>query len=312
MRNLYLLLIAFLQLQKISAQDYAVKLSSKRLDNKNVEIFYEKSKPGSYTVALKFSAITNTYQSAESVLPVNSSSGILLTLRPVDKEQSINYGYTYSYILGKLNPKIKEDFCYILPYKIGKKVRVGEMGFVNERYFGAEKSSDWKSYSVSTKQQDTVTAIRKGMVVQIIDTFDDTNLEGVAYTSAKNKIIVEHEDGTLLRYSGFKKGSVSVELGEVVLPGSVLGINALSRNAYYSISLLLYYLNSANFESLQGQTLSNPKSLNKILTPKFTFDGITCDLIENQKEYTVFSNEEIITRELSNKELKKYKVSKGE
>ena len=298
-------------MQNTSAQEQVLKLSSKRLDNKSVEISYEKSKPGSYTVALKFSNLTNTAQSSESVSSINSSSGILLTLRPTDKNQGINYGFTYRYIIGKLKPKVKEDFCYILPYTVGKKVRVAEMGYVNETYFGAEKQSDWKSYSMITNQQDTVTAIRKGEVVEIIDKFEDANSENVAFTSAKNYLIVEHEDGTLLRYSGFKRGSITVQLGDAVLPGSVLGINSLTQNNYYSVSLLLYYLSSANFESLKGQTLSSPKSLYKILTPKFTFDGTTCAIIENKKEYTVFNSEEIITRELSKKELKKYQASKG-
>ena len=310
MRNILIIFIALLLLQKASAQDQTLQLSSKRLENRNVEISYEKSKPGDYTVAIKFNNLTNTSQSAEAVFSVNGSSGILLTLNPTDKNQSINYSYSYRYIKGKLNPKFKENFCYILPYKIGTKVRAVEMGYVNEKYFGAEKPTDWKSYSFYTKQQDTVTAIRKGLVVEIVDKFDDTHSGSVAYTSEKNYLIVEHDDGTLLRYSGFKRGSIVVQLGEDVLPGSVLGINTPTQNADYSISLLLYYLNSVNFESLEGQTLSNPKSLNKILTPKFTFDGTTCDVVENRKEYTAFNNEEIITKELSKKELKKYEASK--
>ena len=309
MKNLSLIFIALLLFQNTCAQDQALRLSAKTLDNRNVEISYEKSKPGSYTVAIKFNDLTNTYQSNESVYTIDNSRGILLTLKPQNKDQGIGYGYKYSYIRGKINPKFKENFCYILPYKPGIKARIVEAGYVNERYFGAEKSSDWKSYSIITNQQDTVTAIRKGVVVEIVDKFDEKSAGSVAYTSEKNYIIVEHEDGTLLRYLGFKRGSITVHPEETVLPGSMLGINTTTQNDHYSISLLLYYLNSANFESLKGQTLSSPKSLYKILTPKFTFDGTTCDVVENKKEYTVFNNEEIITKEMSKKELKKYQSS---
>lgn len=310
MKKRYLFFIAILSLQNSFAQDQALRLSSKTLDSKNVEISYEKSKPGTYTVVVKFSDLTNTYQSTETVFTVNNDRGILLTLKPQNKDQGIGYRYKYTFIRGKLNPKFKEDFCYILPYKIGTKLRAVEAGYVNEKYFGAEKSSDWKSYSMITNQQDTVTAIRKALVIEVVDKFDDANSGDVAYTSAKNYILVEHEDGTLLRYSGFKKGSITVQPDDDVLPGTALGINAPLQSGHYSISLLLYYLNSANYESLQGQTLSSPKSLNNILTPKFTFDGTTCNFIENNKEYTVFNNEETITRELSKKELKKYQSSK--
>ena len=185
------------------------------------------------------------------------------------------------------------------------------MGYANEKFFGAQKQSGWKSYSMSTKQSETVTAIRKGEVVDIVDTFEDANSENVAFTTSKNHLIVEHEDGTLLRYSGFKRGSIAVQLGDGVVPGSVLGINSPNQNANYSISLLLFYLSSANFESLQGQTLSNPKSLYTILTPMFTLDGIACTVLENRKEYSAYNSEEIITREMSKKELKKYQGTQG-
>src|SRR5690606_34266959 len=147
MRSFFLIFIALFLLQNTSAQDQILKLSSKTLENRNVEIFYEKSTPGSYTVAIKFSSLTNTSQSSESVYTINGISGILLTLRPTDKNQGIAYSYKYSYIRGKLNPKFKDDFCYIFPYKVGRKVKSAEMGFANERYFGAEKQPDWKSYS---------------------------------------------------------------------------------------------------------------------------------------------------------------------
>lgn len=134
MRNLFLIFIALILLQNISAQDPTVQLSSKRLDNNNVEISYEKSKPGSYTVAIKFDNLTNTSQSPETVFAVYSRSGILLTLKPTDPNEGIGYSYKYNYVRGKLNPKVKENFCYILPYKVGKKVRISEMGYVNEKY----------------------------------------------------------------------------------------------------------------------------------------------------------------------------------
>ena len=311
LRNIYLIFSALYVSHHASAQDRVFEIMPKMLENRSVEMNYVKSRPGSYTVAINFINLSNTLQSSESVLSVNGNSGILLTMKPINKDEGVRFSsYIFIPIRGKLKPKFKEDFCYVLPYKVGKKVRVAEMGYANEKFFGAEKQSDWNSYLVSTNQPDSVTAIRKGVVVEIFDKSADTNSEIVAFTTEKNYLIVEHEDGTLLRYSGFKQGSITVPLGETVLPGSVLGINAQTQKDHYSISLLLYYLNSADFESLKGQSLSKPKSLYKILTPKFTFNGSTCDLIEMNKEYTVFNSEEIIKQELSKKELKKYEASK--
>ncbi len=145
------------------------------------------------------------------------------------------------------------------------------------------------------------------MVVDIVDKFDN-DTENIEYTSRRNYIIVEQEDGTLLRYSGFQQGSITVKTGETVVPGTALGMN-IQRNNHYQISLLLYYLNSADFESLRNQTLSRPKSLYEIVTPMFALNGDSCTVLENNHEYIAFHNDAIITRELSKKELKRYHSS---
>lgn len=285
------------------AQERKLELNSERKADKSVEISYTKKEPGYYTVVLNFSELTNSSRPQETI-SVNGNAGTLLTLKPTDPNQHIGYRYGYRYIRGKFKPRLNADFCYLLPYAPGIKCEVVEAGYANQRYFGAEKPADWKSYFFYTDKEEVVTAVRKGIVVEVVDEFE--TIENIEFTTRQNAVIVEHEDGSLVRYLGFKKGSLKVTPGDIVLPNTPLGVNTFRSKNRYGISIFMYYLSSLDFESLQGQTLAKQKSLYSIITPRFVIDNTSCILLENRKTYTSFSSKEMITKEMSKREIKKY------
>lgn len=185
------------------AQLRELELSALRMDDNSVDINFEKTSPGSYTVVIDFNNLSNTRQPLDKEYTIVGYKGKVLTLTPENKTQGIGYGYSYSFIRGKYKPRVDKDFCYVLPYSPGVNCIVGESGFANEKYFGATKPDDWKSYFFSTTEEEPVTAIRKGTVVNIEDKYTD---DGKAeFTTNKNSLIIEHEDGSLARYVGFKK-----------------------------------------------------------------------------------------------------------
>ncbi|MBO9594644.1 MAG: hypothetical protein J7599_17200 [Niabella sp.] len=289
-----------------AAQENLLRITARQKDDRSVELYCEKDVPGNYTVVLNFPELTNASQPSK-IYNIDGHGGIVTTLRPEDKSKNIGYRYSYRYIPGRLKPRVNSDFCYILPYPPGTPCKAVEAGFVNERYFGAEKPADWKNYFFYTSKEETVTAVRKGLVVEITDKYESSNKEDLEYTSRANAIILEQEDGTLVRYRGIQKGSVKVAVGDVVYPGDALATNAAVSKNRFGVSVFIYYLGSADFESIQGQTLSRPKSLYKIVTPKFSIDGNGCTLLESGKKYTAFSNADLITKEMSKKEQKKNK-----
>ncbi|WP_346237400.1 hypothetical protein ABDK00_018370 [Niabella insulamsoli] len=288
------------------AQTKTIELSSETRPDRSVDISYRKTDPGYYTVVLNFSDYTNTSKPL-AMHSISGVSGRLISLKPTDKDKSIGYSYRYTYIRGKLEPRVHKDFCYVLPYNNGVKCTVVEAGFAPQRYFGAEKPADWKSYFFYTTQQQPVNAIRKGVVVETADTFDDP--VDVEFTTRKNRVIIEHEDGTLAIYRGFEKGSVAVKVGDAVFPGTLLGSNIRSSKKLFGISIHIYYLASIDFDGQKKQTLSTQTSLYRSVSPKFTTAGKQCAALENMSEHTALLNEELITKEMSKKELKKYKAT---
>lgn len=283
----------------VTAQEKKVQVKTTINKDRSVSFTAEKQSYGTHTIVLNFNNLNNTSSVNNPVYKLKYSSDNFLTLTPTNRDQGIAYSYSYRYILGELNPKYNPLYIYTLPYANGKKVRVAESGFVNATYFGATTPEDWKAYRFYTETPDTVVAVRKGTVVSITDTYDE-DIKSVQYTSKVNTVVIEHLDGTIATYRGFKKGIFAKE-GQVVYPGTPLGINNLS-NERYNISLMITYLKSVDFESRNN--LAQSKSLYGFVTPHFYTVENANEVLVSQKYYTAALTPDIVQKEMTKKELK--------
>jgi murein DD-endopeptidase MepM/ murein hydrolase activator NlpD len=288
---------------KTVAQERIIEVNTIRNSNNTVDFFYVKNKPGSYTVKLKFNNVSNS-DATEQIEVVKYDSGNLMTLVPLDIKKAISYSFSISYILGNFRPKVDSLFQYILPFKNGKNKTIFESFNMNEKYFGAEKPETWKSYYIESKTADTVYAMRKGIVVEIINEFVTDTL--VKSTTKKNRIIIEHSDGTLASYKGFKLNTIRVKLGETVYPATPLGIVDQNRDKLHFFNFSVYYLGKDTFDRDPDATLKTAKSGYHYLTPYFyTKKGVVKIIPKNK--YTADDNETIVTKEFTKKELKNRK-----
>lgn len=276
-------------------------------EDKSIDLNYEKKLPGSYYVFIEFSDVTNCYTNEYKGV-ITGYSGRLLSLKPINAQQGIGYSLKYSAVMGIPNPKVDSLFQYTLPFKIGKKVKIYEAGNIGEKYFGSEKPANWKSYVVHFKSPDTIYTMRKGIVVKLVNEYDEDASITKHYTSKRNSIIIEHEDGTFAEYKGFKKNSFKVKLGQIVYPQTQLGIvelfNKLENN--YRFDFSIYYLfNLKSIGNNEKQTFKNNGGRYKFLTPQFlTSEGLI--VVESKKEYAASFNEAILLQEMTRSEKKKY------
>ena len=289
----------------LKAQENVLKVTSNINTDKSVSFTADKSVPGTYTIVLKFNSISNCNYFPNENYAINDNRNNFLTLRPSNKQQGIGYSYNYTYIKGKLNPKYDPNFVYLLPYQKGVKVKVTEAGFLNAAYFGTETPPDWKVYRFFTDNADTVTVARKGIVISVQDIYEESS-EDLAYTTKVNQIEIEHEDGTIARYRGFKKG-IFVKLGQKVLPAEPLGISSKTgTNGNYNISFTLSYLKTVDFESVRSKNLKGRKSLYGFITPYFCIEENTNSILQNRAQYTAITPIEIVKTELTKRELKTF------
>ncbi|MBB6501030.1 hypothetical protein [Pedobacter cryoconitis] len=290
---------------KVNAQENLITVASKTNKERGVEINYEKNVPGTYTLILKFNTLNNSSGAKEKSYTLKSSSGSLVTLSPINKEQNIEYSFNYSYIKGKLNPKYNSNFSYILPYKNGTKTQIAEVGFIGEAYFGGTTAEDWKVYRFYTKQADSIAAVRKGIVVEVRDLYEPEASAGLTYSDKINELTIEHADGTLATYRGFKKGSFVVRQGQTVFPGTTLGLNTKETGSdLFGVNLLITYLKSVDFEGMKNRSIQSSKSFYGFVAPHFYTVGNADTVLTAQQEYVVADTPEIRTQEFTKKELK--------
>lgn len=274
--------------------------------DRSVDFNYNKTDPGTYTVIVNFSNLTNTVP-RQQFHTAKHFSGKLFTLSPINKEQGIGYSYRYTYIRGQLKPRYQPDFLYLLPYSDGVKVRATESTFLRATYFGDTTPEDWKAYRFHTREQQTVTAARKGRVIDLIDIHEQSELSGVSYTSQVNELTIEHEDGTLAIYRGFQKGSFQVKLDETVFPGTPLGLNSKYEDrSEFNVSMMVFYLKSIELDG-GSSSLSKSKNYYGYITPYFHTMESASTQLTNRQEYTAKADDGIRQKEMTRRELRQLK-----
>ncbi|MDO4782532.1 MAG: hypothetical protein Q4A09_04850 [Capnocytophaga felis] len=295
MKNV-LLICLFLSGFHLIAQN-EITVETKPNDDNSVDFLYTKRDALSYTLILKLSNVTNSYDTPAPHYIIKGNSGKLFTMKPHNKEQGIGFSYSYRYVQGVFEPhKIDKSFPYLLPFAKGKEVYVSESTYVLERYMNRPAPKGWKAYAFEGQALDSVFAIRKGVVI-FVEQGKDIN-HNASYTSEKNMIVVEHQDGSFAEYKGFRKNGINVKVGTTVLPNDYLGGLIQVEAPEKHLSLVIYYL-SALSEGEKNTEYS-------YITPNFlTEDGIAP--LVSGKTYKTVINTEVLTKEMTRKEKKKYK-----
>ena len=298
-----LLLVAF-----VAFGQNPIEINYVKNQDNSVSFYYKKIVPGSYLVQVYFEELTNTRAANSETKVIRNSSGQLLTLKPERAENQIGFRFSYRYFKGDFNSKVRSNFPYILPFKKGKTVTPKELYSIENIHFNSELPKNWKAYSFDFTKEQMVKAIRKGVVVEIVNHYTADTLRKIDYYSKNNSITIEHKDGTVASYQGFDKNKIKVKLGEIVYPQSELG--GLAK--YDSRSLYRLYLTVFYYETVQGKSLQKIKSKDdyqvSYLTPNF-FQNDDIIQVDSGVEYIVQYDKKTLFKEMKRRDIKKFKAS---
>ena len=303
MKNLILILliplISFGQ-KDIIEVNYVINL------DKSVSFNYKKNHPGSIFLILEFNSLNNTRANTFKRV-ISSPSGSLTKLKPTNPDEGIGFQYSVQYYEGNLNSKIDYDYPYILPFDKGKSNFANELYSLENTYLKKELPKNWKSYSFEFKKSEIVRAIRKGIVVEIINKFKSKSDNVYSYYSEQNYIKIEHKDGSIASYKGFGNNQINVKIGQQVFPQTKLGELA----KYDSRERYRLYLSLYSFKIIEGKSLNKIKSSDieiNYITPKFYINGEIKEL-KNRERFEVDYNEDVLFKEMRRREIKRYKSS---
>lgn len=294
------LTISFLLIATLAFSQNTILLKSERNADNSYQITYTKDLPGTYCIYLNFSSYENTMKPERKFL-VNDYSGILTTLKPIINSKSVSFSYSYTYRRGIPNPKIDSTFVYLLPFKNNKKVGVQFLNNLEAKYFDKDEPKNWKSFLFLSNQPDTVCAVRKGLVVKVIDNFTIDTSYVYSYSSKRNMIMIEHKDGTFAKYQGFNGKNIFVKEGDTVLPNQPLGtLIQYDKKGNYQLRFSIDYLTENPNEDSKSTKISSYEYINPLFQ---TTEGLV--KLSKQKKYECVITKDVILKELSKKEIKK-------
>lgn len=300
---IFVLLISYVQ-----AQSSGIKFV--RNEDKSVTFSYFKKNPGSLFVVLKLTELENTIQGVVKT-SVYGHGGKLVTLHPTYKDKQIGFSYspkTIKTFLGDIDAKPDLEFKYILPLRNVRNVGVIDLDYKfkkepNPTYTGRV----W--YEFEAKPNDTVFAVRKGIVVSLKNGKRLINLKKPRARKELSTIVVEHEDGTLSRYKFLMLDELKVGVGDVVYPSSPLGVVSVmgkeqNGELHLSISHLSEDVKDMDFFNNKYENQNVIYDLYNYLNVFFYVNSDEVLKLEKGKSYIAFCNEAIIEFEMSNKEKK--------
>ena len=289
----------------IIAQDF--KIEHKVNDDKTVDFSYKNLISNSITVIVNFSFLENTMSSTKVVEKVSKTEGKLFKLKPMNNEQNIRFNYSYLFFNHNINPKVDDDFVYILPYKKEAQMFVEELSYLGSTYSDKEEPKGWKSYSFSSDEVQKIFPVRKGVVIDVVRGFNIDTTKTFTYYNKMNSVKIEHNDGTIALYSGFNKNEIYVDIGDVVYPK----FNALGKTELYDkrkkqrINFSLFYYSTKNGIKLSSLSTSSQTEVIYI-TPAFYQSG---ESVKLRKDFFYESDydDKTLFQNLSKRQIKKYK-----
>lgn len=305
MKSISTLAILFILLfcnNALHAQSDEFDITYQINQDNSVDFNYRKNLHGSYFLSVQFDQVTNCNQTYYKGY-VTGYSGRAFSLKPKIQEQGIGFSFSYRYLRGKPNPKIKEDFVYQLPFEKGIKVKVNDVGYLG-RQVGRGAPDTWKAFQFKTIKSEKILACRKGLVVKVVDQFGADTTKDYRFKDSMNEVMIEHKDGTFAHYSGFRSGSVKVKEGQWITPYTELGMSGrYDEENSYQIHFYIQYLSTRNIDDLD----SPEKQMNaySYINPLFYYKGGKAMLLP-RNDYVADWTDEFIVKEFTRREKKKY------
>ncbi|WP_340153830.1 M23 family metallopeptidase [uncultured Marivirga sp.] len=219
---------------------------------KPINIYYEKSNDGfdffasnkeqvPYTVKINFQQLENlSSDSGEKsfirTIPAQSSSVKVLEMRRIKEEKGTSFDFNFLFTIGDASLIVDENYPYLLPYKHGKRVRVGQGNN------GAGTHKGINAIDFNLEVGDSIYAARAGLVTEVKQ---DSDIGGNApkYEPYGNFIKVYHDDGTLGSYVHLVKNGSLVKKGDQITEGQLIGI---SGNTGWSSGPHLHFMVTQN------------------------------------------------------------------
>ncbi|HSU29385.1 MAG TPA: hypothetical protein VLJ68_13450 [Chitinophagaceae bacterium] len=267
-----------------------------------VSIYAESRAQAPYTIKIEFSTLLGyssnvTLYDNVAIVTVEYGRKEIIRLNKIPM-MSNEFRYNYRFYPGTAFKKAPDSsFLYLLPSTVGNRLRCYKVSSIADK-LGINTNTEYYGMGFIYKLYDTVCAARAGTVFEVIDTVTEGEKKTTFYKSGRNKIAIEHRDGSLINYTFLAPIQLLVSQGTEILPGQPIAVFNKESEKYY-VSVSTFYLDQKKLLKDDGYTSYYYLPLH------FYIGENDPGILQPGKQYDVFHPQAVIAAELSKKEKKK-------
>ena len=292
------------------SQQRLITCSLERNADNSISIISDNRASGDYTVKLIFTSLAD--YTTSSLIIANT---LLATVKPGKREilklqnklaSASAFQYNYLCFPGRALRKAPDSsFVYLLPANAGNNIRISKVS-PPSALPAQETPGDYFGTGFVYNSGDTICASRGGIVYDYTDNVSEGEKTDDYYKTGRNKIHIQHNDGSLGVYDILAPIQLLVHPGDVVYPGKPLGIFTI-QSEKYAILFSTWYLDEKKIMNA-GNTEDKPVSSNLVYIPTHFYTGANSQLtpLQVNNSYIVQHPKEIITAEMNKKDKKKW------
>lgn len=274
----------------------------------SVSIYANSHAYADYTLKVTFTSLSGfTTRSLVTLdialVNVGSGNAEVIKLTRDKNARDFSLQYKTQYFPGRSFQKMPDtSFQYLLPASAGNHLHVSSVSSTVSA-LSQRLGNEYRGTGFVYKLNDTICASRAGTVYECTDTAKVGEKAGTIFTSGRNKIYIEHRDGTLGIYAMTAPIQLLVSPGDEVFPGKPLAVfNKESEK--YTVLFSTCYLDEKKL--LSDNSFDNTIYFIYMPTHFYGNENEPSTVLQVKKEYTVQHPGNIIAAEMSKKEKKKF------
>ena len=284
------------------AQSNLISLQTEYTSEGDAVIYSNSKAAVNYTVKVNFKILLGFTSNVSNPYITNVGVGRSQITKLIrDKNaNSILLQYGFSYYAGIAFRKTPISYIhYVLPITPGKTTKVTKVESISD-LLGQKSENQFYAQGFTYSLGDTICATRAGNVYNINDQLKQGEGRDTIFSDSRNKIHIQHKDGTLGYYTILSPIKSLVQNGEFVIPGQPIAVFNKSANKY-TMFFSVYYLDEEKVRADAPKDVYNALPVSYYLNE----NALSTKLIENQK-YDSRITPAIISEELNKREKKKY------
>ena len=288
------------------AQSGLISVENENNPDGSISIYANNLANCKYTVKLNFNSLSGFNNMAglnPLIANINGGRTQIIKLTPDQNAGGRSLNYSYTYYPGIAFRKAPNNYAhYILPITAGKTTLVTKVTSLST-IISQKQDANFYAQGFTYNLGDTICATRAGIVYNINDQLKQGEGGNTVFTDSRNKIYIQHKDGTLGFYSILAPINCLVQNGDFVTPGQPIAIFNKAAEKY-TLLFSTHYLDEGKIR------VENARDY-LIALPTYYYlneNALTTTLAENQK-YDCIQSLPIIAEELSKKEKKKLGIT---